>query len=71
MASNSPLVITYGHSTGPCLPDLSLVMGAKQTVGFKTTMPEVESELSEEELLLASCVVYGFSLSDKMWSKLY
>lgn len=28
-----------------------------------------ENELKEEELVLASPVVYGFSLSDKIWRK--
>jgi hypothetical protein len=31
--------------------------------------PEVEKELTDQELLLAAVVVYGFSLSDKMWCK--
>ena len=29
----------------------------------------VEEELSDEELMLASPVLYGFSLSDKIWCK--
>jgi hypothetical protein len=31
---------------------------------------EVDEELTEDELLLGPTVVYGFSLSDKMWCKL-
>jgi hypothetical protein len=31
---------------------------------------EVDEDLTEEELLLGPSVVYGFSLSDKMWCKL-
>lgn len=39
------------------------------SVQANTTVKSVEQELSEEELLLTSPVLYGFSLSDKIWRK--
>ncbi len=36
-------------------------------VGSKRKAPVDEVSLTEEELILASPIVYGFSLSDKIW----
>lgn len=39
------------------------------SVQANTAVKSIEQELSEEELLLTSPVLYGFSLSDKIWRK--
>ena len=36
-------------------------------ISRKRKSPEEESPLTDEELMLASPIVYGFSLSDKIW----
>ena len=36
-------------------------------ISRKRKTPEEESSLTDEELMLASPIVYGFSLSDKIW----
>ena len=37
------------------------------TLEIRTRRPEEETPLTDEELLLASPILYGFSLSDKIW----
>ena len=55
------------HIYGEIVPWVTA--GRKRPIFSKrTTMDETEL-LSDEELLLASPILYGFSLSDKTWSK--
>lgn len=42
---------------------------ADRSVRVTTRSRQAGSELSNEELILASPVLFGFSLSDKLWRK--
>ena len=54
------LHVTNQTMTDRGIPTLR-VQGARQK--------SIDVEITEDELLLASPVVYGFSLSDKIWCK--
>jgi len=58
-----PAVDIYGNMIQQ--PPVGLAMAQSQAI--KGTQPTLEKDLSDEQLLLAPSVVYGFSLSDKIW----
>ena len=43
--------------------------GDVQALEVRTKHHDEEAPLTDEELLLASPIVYGFSLSDKIWCR--
>ena len=51
-----------------CVADVFVDVGVPTLNVQTSTKPTVE-ELSDEELMLASPVLFGFSLSDKIWRK--
>lgn len=58
----------YDHGLLPPLPNLNPVATAHNPI-YSSDMKILEdkTKLDETELLLASPIVYGFSLSDKVW----
>ncbi|RDB27185.1 ATPase family AAA domain-containing protein 3B [Hypsizygus marmoreus] len=62
--------LEYDFDYAPPLPPVNVVPGsyANGTLVQSNKNEEVENlELTEEDLILASTVVFGFSLSDKVW----